>query len=115
MENIYELIITTFQRGTQIPLIGGGFDTYIATSQTIFRSNPNIFYEAILFEIGQNRNRKRVSRHFIELTYQYYVNSNMNFPNRNWYRNHHNPLIRAELSSRPCNLSVTRGLIIRVL
>ena len=115
MDSIYEAIIETFKRGMEIPLIEGGFDVYLESSQTYFRDNPDVVYDAIHYELGKNGSKKRVTRHFIELTYKYYINNSFKFPNRNWYKNHPNELMKFEQETRGCNFSVTRGLIEIVL
>ena len=107
--NIYDLIIETFKEGMRIPLIRDGrFYIYIGVTAT--RINNIHFEYAISYKISK-QNSKRITRQFIELTYQYFLEHG-DYPNREWYAN--NPELNLEFKSRPCNKSVARGLIERV-
>jgi hypothetical protein len=104
-DNIFDLIIESFEEGMNIPLIRNGkFYIYIGVNVT--RIN-NISFNSIQYKISEH-NSKRITRQFIELTYEYLLQNN-NYPNRNWYVNH--PTLYLELKSRPCNKTVARGLI----
>ena len=108
--NIYDMIIETFEEGIHIPLIrNGNFYTYIGVAVTRINNIP--FENAVKYEINEN-NSKRITSQFIELTYQYFLQNN-DYPNRNWYINH--PILNLEFKSRPCNKSVARGLINEVM
>ena len=108
-DNIYDLIIETFQEEMHIPLLRNGrFYIYIGVALT--RIN-NIPFNAIQYKIS-DYNSKRISRNFIELTYEYLLQNN-GYPDRNWYINH--PILYLEFKSRPCNKSVARGLIETVI
>lgn len=108
---IYNSVITTFKKGDKIPLLTNGkFDIYIGTTST--KINGELYDKAILFEISET-NKKRITSEFIELTYQYYIENNNCFPNRDWYKNHE--LLQHEYKSRPCNYSVAQGLINEIL
>ena len=107
MMEIYNSVATTFNKGDKIPLISKEkFDVYIETTSTKVNG---IFYEkAILYEISVT-NKKCITSKFIELTYNYYLNNNNSFPNRDWYSNH--KILKHEYKSRPCNYAVVQGLI----
>ena len=108
--NIYDMIIETFKEGMHIPLIRNGkFYIYIGISNTTI--NGVFFPNAIHYKISDN-STKRITSQFIELTYQYLLQNN-DYPNRNWYINH--PILNLEFNSRPCNKSVARGLIEKVM
>ena len=110
MENIYNLIIETFEEGMHIPLIRNG-RFYIYKDVATTRINNILFDDAIEYEISEH-NSKRITRQFIQLTYEYLLQTN-GYPDRNWYNN--NPLLNLEFKSRPCNKSVARGLIETVI
>ncbi|MCA0350150.1 MAG: hypothetical protein LCH35_12925 [Bacteroidetes bacterium] len=106
MEDIYGLIVETFEVGMPIQLIRNGyFYNYVGVGVT--RVNNVFFENAIQYQIAGN-NFKRITSQFIVLTYQYLLEHN-DYPNRNWYINH--PELNFEFASRPCNKSVARGLI----
>ena len=113
MKSIYDLIVETYKYGMEIPLIEGGNDVYLNPTKTYFRGKQNDL-DAIQYEIGENGEKKKVTRQFIELTYKYYIDKSK-FPDRNWYENNNNGLIRFEYETRRCNYSVTQGLIKVVL
>ena len=97
--NIYNEVTKKFKREDKIPLLTKGkSDTYIGTTST--KVNGKNFENAILFEISAT-NKKRITSEFIQLTYDYYIDNNYNFPNREWYKNH--DLLKHEYKSRPCN------------
>lgn len=105
--NIYNEITKKFKNGDKIPLLTNGrFDTYLETTST--KVNGKFYEKAILYKISAT-NKKCITSKFIELTYDYYINNNYCFPNRDWYRNH--DLLKYEDKSRPCNYSIVQGLI----
>lgn len=107
MVEIYNSVITTFNKGDRIPLLTNKkFDIYIESTSTTI--NGILYEKAILFKISSS-NKKRITSKFIELTYDYFINNNNCFPSREWYRNHN--LLKHEYKSRPCNYSVVQGLI----
>lgn len=108
-DNIYDLIIETFQEGMHIPLIRNA-RFYIYKGVNFTRIN-NIPFDAIQYTISKH-NSKRITRQFIELTHQYLLESN-DYPDRNWYINHDN--LHLEFRSRPCNKTVARRLIETVI
>lgn len=109
MNNIYDLIVETFREGMHIPLIRDGrFYIYIGIVNT--RVN-NVLFNAIEYKISEH-NSKKITRQFIELTYEYLLQTN-DYPDRNWYINH--PILCLEFKSRPCNKSVAKGLIETVI
>lgn len=112
MKNIYDLIVETFKEGMNIPLIREGkYYTFIEISTTVI--NKIKYDNAIHYRISE-MNTKKITKVFIELTYEYYINSSNNsFPNRSWYESH--KLLKYEYKSRPCNYSVVKGLINTVL
>ena len=108
--NIYDMIIETFEEGMHIPLIRNGkFYIYIGISNTTI--NRVFFPKAIHYRIS-DKSTKRISSLFIELTYEYYI-QNIAYPNRNWYLEH--PELNHEYVSRKCNYSVVQGLINTVI
>jgi hypothetical protein len=109
--NIFNEITNKFKNGDKIHLLTKGkFDTYIETTSTKVNG---IFYEkAILYEISKT-NKKCITSKFIELTYDYFINNNYRFPDRDWYKNHE--LLKYEDKSRPCNYSIVQGLINEIL
>lgn len=109
MKNIYDLIVETFEHGMEIPLIEGGNDIYLSPTKTYFRGKQKDL-DAIQYEIGENGEKKKVTRQFIEFTHMYYMDEGK-FPDRSWYKNNTNKLIRFEYETRRCNYSVTQGLI----
>lgn len=108
MKSIYDLIVERFEKGMNIPLIERGNDVYLGTSKTYFRGKKRDL-DAIQYEIGVNGQKKKVTRNFIELTYKY-MDKNK-FPDRSWYENNIDELIKFEYKTRPCNYSVAQGLI----
>jgi hypothetical protein len=109
-DNIFMLITQTFNEGMRIPLITvGRFYTYLGVSNTVI--NNELYFDAIHYRINQN-NSKRITRLFIELTYQYYIQNN-DYPSRNWYIQHEH--LSYEYASRKCNYSIVQGLINIVL
>ena len=110
MNNIYDLIIETFEEGMHIPLIGNGnFNIYIGISNTTVNG---IFYpNAIHYRISEV-STKRITSLFIELTYDYYIEHNV-FPGREWYAG--NNQLQHEYITRGCNYAVVKGLINTVL
>lgn len=112
MKSIYDLIVQRFENGMDIPLIEGGTDIYLGATKTYFRGKKRDL-DAIQYEIGVNGEKKKVTKHFIELTYKQMDKDN--FPDRSWYENNIDDLIRFEYETRPCNYSVTQGLIKVVL
>lgn len=107
-DNIYDLIVETFKKGMHIPLIRRGkYYTFIEISTTVVN---NITYDnAIHYRISKV-NTKKITKLFIELTYEYYFKSADNsFPSRKWYESHE--ILKYEYKSRPCNYSVVQGLI----
>ena len=111
MENIYKLIIETFGQGMEIPLIRREKSyIFIGTSTTIVNK---IFYDRAIHYRISNVNSKKITALFIDLTYEYYIHNNNNFPSRDWYEAHE--ILKHEYKSRPCNYSVVQGLINLVL
>ena len=111
MEDIYESIVETFNEGMHIPLIRDGkYYTFIGTEVTTVNGVDHV--DAIHYRISAT-NTKRITHQFIELTYKFYQDNNNEFPNVDWYINHE--LLKYEYKSRPCNKSVARGLISKVL
>lgn len=107
MDDIYNLITDFFEEGDNIQLIRNeNFYTYIGMSST--KVNNITFPNSIKYQISPNKT-KRITSQFIELTYQYFIENNGSYPNRNWYLNH--DVLNFEFKSRPCNKSVARGLI----
>ena len=109
--NIFNEITNKFKNGDKIHLLTKGkFDTYRGITST--KVNGENFENAILFEISAT-NKKRITSVFIQLTYDYYKNSNNCFPSRDWYRNQSK--LSHEYKSRPCNYAVAQGLINEIL
>jgi len=105
--DIYKLIIKSFNNHDQIPLLTKNkYDIYLGTSST--RVNGQFYKDAILFEISAV-NKKRITSEFIQMTYQYYLENNKCFPNREWYSAHKD--LSNEYKSRPCNYADAKGLI----
>lgn len=110
MKNIYDLIVETFKHGMHIPLTRDSrFYIYIGVADTKINNIP--FEHAIQYKISK-QNSKRITRQFIELTYQYFLKYN-DYPDSNWYTN--SPELYLEYKSRPCNKSVAKGLIKAVI
>lgn len=110
-DNIYGLIIETFEEGMHIPLIGNGnYNIYIGISNTTV--NGVFFPNAIHYRIS-DISTKKITSLFIELTYGYYIQNNNTFPPRGWYINHDE--LNYEYKTRGCNYAVVQGLINTVL
>lgn len=107
--NIFDLIIETFVNGDNINLIRGGHYEFIGEAETKVNGIPH--HNAIHYRISATET-KRITRQFIELTYQFYLENNFEFPNVNWYLD--NNELMHEYISRRCNKSVARSFILRV-
>ncbi|WP_269222427.1 hypothetical protein [Flavobacterium sp. IMCC34518] len=103
MENIFESIIQHFNKNDLITLERRGhFYTFIGISTTKINGKE---YKSITYKIS-DINQKRVTKELIEKTYRYYK-IHEEFPDINWYRREFSD----EIKSRPCNKSVSIGLI----
>ena len=107
MENIFDKIISLFKENDSIPLERPNhFYRYIGKSTTKINGEE---FQSITCKISTT-NQKRVTRKLIEKTYEYYI-IHKEFPDINWYRRE----LPFEIKSRPCNKSVAKGLIKRVI
>lgn len=103
----FDVVINSLLVDPQIPLIRGGYDTFIEASNT--RINGMLIKNAIHYRISDT-NSKRVTFNLIYSIYDYYQ-IHGTFPSKNFLILKH----MHELKSRPCNYSVALGIVKRFI
>lgn len=99
----FEDVIASLEKNPEIPLIRGGFDTFIGAALTKIKGN--LIENAIHYRISDT-NSKRVTFDLIQDIYAYYQIYG-SFPSKDILNQSH----IHELKSRPCNYSVACGIV----
>lgn len=101
----FDVVINSLIDDPQIPLIRGGYDTFIEACDT--KIDGKLIKNAIHYRISET-NSKRVTFNLICSIYDYYQ-IHGTLPSKNFLNNIH----IHELKSRPCNYSVALGIVRR--
>lgn len=101
----FEDVIASLEKNPEIPLIRGGFNTYIGAAQTKIKGI--VVENAIHYRISET-NSKKVTFNLIQEIYSYYRLYGT-FPSKAILNQSH----INELNSQPCNYSVACGIVRR--